>query len=219
MRFADGSVDGDVKTVGSIDPALLEQVVDLGRRERWRRPARDRTACWWPTTSPAISACTPATNCPCSSRAGQVPLIVRGDLPTTRTSSASSGSRCRCWSRPSTLDVGTGGTSQDSLVLVRTAGGATPATQRRLVRELATDFPNISVLTRARVPRRSAGPGRPVPHRADRDPHAVGDHRHPRDHQHARAVGVRAHPRARPAPRRRACRAARCGAWCGGSRW
>ena len=34
-------------------------------------------------------------------------------------------------------------------MLVRTAGGASPATQRRLVRELATDFPNISVLTRA----------------------------------------------------------------------
>jgi putative ABC transport system permease protein len=49
---------------------------------------------------------------------------------------------------PSTLEVGTGGTPQDSVVLVRTQGGATPAVQRSLHRGLATDFPNISVLTR-----------------------------------------------------------------------
>ena len=30
MRFTDGAVDGDVKTVGSIDPASLTKVVDLG---------------------------------------------------------------------------------------------------------------------------------------------------------------------------------------------
>jgi hypothetical protein len=29
MRFTDGAVDGDVKTVGSIEPDLLTDVVDL----------------------------------------------------------------------------------------------------------------------------------------------------------------------------------------------
>jgi putative ABC transport system permease protein len=49
---------------------------------------------------------------------------------------------------PDTLEAGSGGSAQDSLVLVRTEGGERPATQRALERALATDFPNISVLTR-----------------------------------------------------------------------
>jgi putative ABC transport system permease protein len=49
---------------------------------------------------------------------------------------------------PSTIAFGSGGTPQDSLVLVRTDGGATRSNQRALQRALADDFPNIDVLTR-----------------------------------------------------------------------
>jgi len=49
---------------------------------------------------------------------------------------------------PSTLERASGGTSLDSLVLLHAATGAQPATQKLIQRELATDFPNIKVLTR-----------------------------------------------------------------------
>ena len=79
---------------------------------------------------------------------GQLPLMVRG-VYDNQNFIGIFGQSVPLLVSPTTLNAGTGGTPQDSLVLVRTAGGARPATQRRLVRELATDFPNISVLTRA----------------------------------------------------------------------
>jgi putative ABC transport system permease protein len=50
---------------------------------------------------------------------------------------------------PDTMGVGAGGTPQDTLVLVTTEGGETPANQRAIRRSLADDFPNLDVLTRA----------------------------------------------------------------------
>jgi len=44
MRFTDGAVDGDVKTVGSLDPSLLTKVVDLGAVRATRRRST-RRAC------------------------------------------------------------------------------------------------------------------------------------------------------------------------------
>jgi len=52
---------------------------------------------------------------------------------------------------PETISLGSGGTPQDSLVLVQTAGGETIANQRAMQRALAEDFPNIDVLTRVAV--------------------------------------------------------------------
>ena len=49
---------------------------------------------------------------------------------------------------PDTLEAGSGGTAQDSLVLVRTAGGDVRRRNGASSAALATDFPNISVLTR-----------------------------------------------------------------------
>src|SRR5207249_278920 len=49
---------------------------------------------------------------------------------------------------PETIATGTGGTAQDSIVLVQTAGGETPENQHALERALADDFPTVDVLTR-----------------------------------------------------------------------
>jgi putative ABC transport system permease protein len=49
---------------------------------------------------------------------------------------------------PETIATGTGGTPQDSIVLVQTKGGETPANQRALKQALAEDFPSVDVLTR-----------------------------------------------------------------------
>src|SRR4029077_11162858 len=131
--------------VASMDPALLERVVDLGfvsggadgLEEDGVLVADDLARHLGVRVGDQLAV---------QFSHGALPLTVRG-IYDNQNFIGIFGQSLPVLVSPSTLNVGTGGTPQDSLVLVRTAGGATPATQRRLVRELATDFPHISVLT------------------------------------------------------------------------
>ena len=78
---------------------------------------------------------------------GEVPLVVRG-VYRQQNFIGIFGQSVPLIVSPDTLALGAGGSPEDSIVLVRTRGGERPATQRALQQELATDFPNISVLTR-----------------------------------------------------------------------
>jgi putative ABC transport system permease protein len=146
MRFTDGAVNGDIKTVGSMDPGVLSRVVDLdfssggpgGVADNGVLVSDDLARHAGVTTGDVL---------PVQFSNGEVPLTVRG-VYRRQNFIGIFGQSIPILVSPDTLNLGTGGAPQDSLVLVRTHGGERAATQRTMVRELATDFPNISVLTR-----------------------------------------------------------------------
>ena len=88
--------------------------------------------------------------------------------------------------------------------LIASAPGASEDQVRaELAGLLDRDFPTLEPQTRDGVHRLAGRPGQPDPLRLLRAARAVGDHRPVRHRQHARAVGLRAHARARAAARRR----------------
>ena len=146
VRFSDAAVGGDVKTVGSMDPANLDEVVDLDFASGGTR-GLDRGGVLVAEDLARHLGVTAGAQLPVQFPRARLPLTVRG-VYRQKNFIGIFGQSVPLLVGPTTLDAGTGASPQDSVVLVRTAGGATPAVQRSLQRALATDFPNISVLTR-----------------------------------------------------------------------
>ncbi|HUK64201.1 MAG TPA: FtsX-like permease family protein, partial [Dongiaceae bacterium] len=147
MRFADGRVDGDVTTIGSIDPALVDRVVDLDVASG-DAGALDASSVLVSDDLARRVGVKVGDTLPVQFTRAQVPLVVRG-IYRRQNFIGLFGQSIPVLVAPATIDAGTGGTPLDSLVLVRTDGGETGANQRALRAALAEDFPNISVLTRA----------------------------------------------------------------------
>ncbi|HEY3672913.1 MAG TPA: FtsX-like permease family protein [Acidimicrobiia bacterium] len=147
MRFTDGAVDGDVKTVGSIDPKDLTDVVDL-QVLRGDAAALDDTGVLVSDELARHAGVDIGDQLPVQFSVGQVPLTVRA-VYAQQNFIGLFGQAVPLLVAPATISLGSGGTPQDSLVLVQTDGGETLANQRALQDALAKDFPNIDVLTRA----------------------------------------------------------------------
>jgi putative ABC transport system permease protein len=146
IRFSDGAVGGNVKTVGAMDSATLGQVVDLDFASGGP-DGLDRGGVLVAEDLARHLGVTTGEQLPVQFSNALLPLTVRG-VYRQKNFIGIFGQSVPLLVAPSTLEAGAGGTPQDSVVLVRTQGGATPAVQRSLHRGLATDFPNISVLTR-----------------------------------------------------------------------
>ena len=147
MRFADGAVDGDVKTVGSIDAEDLTKVVDL-QVLRGDAAALDDNGVLVSDELARHAGVDVGDQLPVQFSRGQVPLTVRA-IYRQQNFIGLFGQTVPLLVAPATINLGSGGTPQDSLVLVQTDGGETRANQRALQHALARDFPNIDVLTRA----------------------------------------------------------------------
>jgi putative ABC transport system permease protein len=147
MRFADGAVDGDVTTVGSLDPALLEKVVDLDV-VRGDASSLDAGGVLVSEELARHAGVDVGDQLPVQFSSGELPLTVRA-IYRRQNFVGLFGQSVPLLVAPTTIGIGAGGTPQDSLVLVRTRGGEKLANQRALQRALARDFPNIHVLTRA----------------------------------------------------------------------
>ncbi len=147
MRFTDGAVDGDVKTVGSIDPEVLTEVVDL-EVLRGDVAALGDTGVLVSDELARHAGVDIGDQLPVQFSQGQLPLTVRA-VYRQQNFVGLFGQAVPVLVAPATIGLGSGGTPQDSLVLVRTEGGETLANQHALQRALAKDFPNIDVLTRA----------------------------------------------------------------------
>ncbi len=146
MRFSDASVNGDVKTVGSIEANDLGAVVDLGFVSGGARGLGDGGVLVADDLARHLGVGTGDQIVVVFSQ-GQRPLTVRG-VYRRQNFIGLFGQSVPLLVAPATMGSVTGGSAQDSLVLVRTEGGEDPATQRALARALADDFPNMSVLTR-----------------------------------------------------------------------
>jgi putative ABC transport system permease protein len=147
MRFADGAVDGNVNTVGSIEPKLLSRVVDLGV-VRGDATTLDEPGVLVSEDLARHAGVGVGDQLPVQFSRAQVPLTVRA-IYEQQNFIGLFGQSVPLLVTPTTLTLGNGGTPQDTLVLVRTHGGETAANQRALRSALAKDFPNIDVLTRA----------------------------------------------------------------------
>jgi putative ABC transport system permease protein len=147
VRIADGAVDGDLETVGSIDPEVLTQVVDLDV-VRGDAAALDERGVLVSDELARHAGVDVGDQLPVQFSRGQLPLIVRA-IYRQQNFIGLFGQSVPVLVAPATVGVGAGGTPQDSLALVQTDGGETLANQRALQRALAEDFPNIDVLTRA----------------------------------------------------------------------
>jgi putative ABC transport system permease protein len=147
VRFADGAVDGDVTTVGSIDPKLLTRVVDLDVL-RGDASSLDDAGVLISDEVARHAGVDVGDQLPVQFSSGLLPLQVRA-IYRRQNFVGLFGQSIPVLVAPATIGFGTGGTPQDSLVLVQTRGGETPANQHALQRALAQDFPNIDVLTRA----------------------------------------------------------------------
>jgi len=146
MRFTDASVGGNVKTAAGLDADQLAKVVDLGFVSGGAAHLRDDGVLVSVDLARHLGVGT-GDRVPVQFSQGALSLVVRG-VYQRKNFIGIFGQSVPLVVAPDTLDAGSGGTALDSLALVRTAGGARPETQRALVRELATDFPNIKVLTR-----------------------------------------------------------------------
>ncbi len=147
MRFADGAVDGDVKTVGSIDPDALTKVVDL-EVLRGDAGALDVNGVLVSDELARHAGVDVGDQLPVQFARGQVPLTVRA-IYGQQNFIGLFGQAVPLLVAPETISLGSGGAPQDSLVLVQTEGGETLANQHALQHALEEDFPNIDVLTRA----------------------------------------------------------------------
>lgn len=147
MRFADGAVDGDVKTVGGIDPKLLARLVDLDV-VRGDVSALDGSGVLVSDELARHAGVDVGEQLPVQFSRGLLPLTVRA-VYRQQNFIGLFGQSVPVIVAPETIDAGAGGTPQDSLVLLQTRGGETPANQGALERALAVDFPNIDVLTRS----------------------------------------------------------------------
>jgi len=146
MRFADASVGGSVKTVGSLDQRGLEQVVDLDFASGGTAGLADDGVLVSDDLARHLRIGA-GEHLTVQFAQGALPLVVRG-VYRRKNFIGIFGQSVPLVVAPSTLERASGGTSLDSLVLLHAATGAQPATQKLIQRELATDFPNIKVLTR-----------------------------------------------------------------------
>ena len=211
IRFADGAVDStdsqsggrysdDVETVGGVDPAGLSKVVDLGMVSGTTDGLAEDGILLDDATARARNVTTGDTVSLRLTR-GALTLGVRG-VYRNENFIGIFGQSIPIIVSGGVVDVGAG-TTQDTVVLVSAKPGEYQAARRSMERALGDDFPEHQRADPFGVPRRAARHRRPVPHRVGRVARLVGDHRHPRHHQHAGALGVRTHPRARaPAGRR-----------------
>jgi len=147
IRFTDGSVNGNIKTVGGLDPNALTRVVELGFVNGGASGLTGNGVLVADDLARHLGVTTGDT-LPVQFSSGALPLVVRG-VYRQQNFIGIFGQSVPLLVGPDTLAIGAGGSPEDSIVLVRTRGGERPATQRALQQELATDFPNISVLTRA----------------------------------------------------------------------
>jgi putative ABC transport system permease protein len=147
MRFADAAVDGDGKTVGSLDPQTLASVVDLGVVDGDVGSLREDGVLVSDDLARHAGVGVGDT-LPVQFSRGLAPLVVRA-IYRQQNFIGLFGQAVPLIVAPPTIAVASGGTPQDSLVLVQTDGGETLANQRALRDALAEDFPNIDVLTRA----------------------------------------------------------------------
>jgi putative ABC transport system permease protein len=147
MRFADGAVNGDVTTIGSIDPKLLTRVVDLDVL-RGDPSSLDAGGVLISDEVARHAGVDVGDQLPVQFSSGLLPLQVRA-IYRRQNFVGLFGQSIPVLVAPTTIGFGTGGTPQDTVVLVQTRGGETAANQHALQRALARDFPNIDVLTRA----------------------------------------------------------------------
>jgi putative ABC transport system permease protein len=146
LRFADGAIDGDVGTVGGVDPSALTKVVSLD----------------FVSGSPAGLAGEGILVDDKTARAhhlgigdrvalqfsrGTLPLKVRGVYRNEHFIGIF-GQSIPILVSTGVIDAGVG-TSQDTAVLVAAKPGEGATAKRAMERALGNDFPNIKVLTRA----------------------------------------------------------------------
>jgi putative ABC transport system permease protein len=147
MRITDGGIDGDIETVGSIDPAKLTRLVDLGVL-RGDANALDGTGVLVSDEVARHAGVDVGDQLPVQFSRAEVPLTVRA-VYRQQNFIGLFGQSIPVLVAPSTMARASGGTPQDTLVLVQTDGGETRANQRALQAALKRDFPNIQVLTLA----------------------------------------------------------------------
>jgi putative ABC transport system permease protein len=146
MRIADVAIDNDIEQVGGIDPASLTRVVDLDV-VHGDAGALDDDGVLVSDEVARHAGLEVGEQVPVQFSRGQVPLTVRA-IYKQQNFVGLFGQSIPVLVAPSTIELGSGGTPQDTLVLVQTKSGESPATQRALREALAQDFPNIDVLTR-----------------------------------------------------------------------
>jgi putative ABC transport system permease protein len=147
LRIADSSVKGDLTTAAAVDPSLIDETIDLDvvRGDASTLGADGVLISDEIARRVGVDV---GDTLPVQFANGLLPLTVRA-IYRQQNFIGLFGQTVPVLVAPSTIGVGSGATPQDTLVLVRTRGGESPATQRALQRALADDFPNIDVLTRA----------------------------------------------------------------------
>jgi putative ABC transport system permease protein len=146
FRFADAAVDGHVQTVGAADAATLSDVVALGFRDGGLG-GLDRDGVVVSTDAARQFGLAVGDHIDLTFARGLVPLTVRG-IYRQKNFIGIFGQSVPFIVSPTTVDLGAGGSPQDSVVLVKTRGGPSAQAQRAMQRALRHDFPNIDVLTR-----------------------------------------------------------------------
>ena len=148
MRFADGAVDGDVKTVGSIDPDVLTKVVDL-EVLRGDAAALDGSGVLVSDELARHAGVDVGDQLPVQFARGQVPLDRARRSTGSRTSSGSSVRRCRCSWRRRRSASGPEARRRTRSCWCRPKAVRPSPTNAPCSTRSHEDFPNIDVLTRA----------------------------------------------------------------------
>ncbi len=147
IRFGDAAVGGDVQTVAGVDPPRLGKVVALGfvdggvggLEQQGVLVSEDAARQYGVKRGDRIDL---------QFTRALLPLTVRG-VYRQKNFIGIFGQSVPFIVSPTTLEIGTGGTPQDTVVLVKTPGGATATARDTMETTLSRDFPNVSVLTRA----------------------------------------------------------------------
>jgi putative ABC transport system permease protein len=146
LRFADGAIDGDVGTVGGVDPSALSKVLSLDFVSGSPAGLAKEGILVDAETARAHHLGTGDSVALQFSR-GTLPLTVRG-VYRNENFIGIFGQSIPILVSTGVIDAGVG-TSQDTVVLVAAKPGEFAAARRVMERALGNDFPNIKVLTRA----------------------------------------------------------------------
>jgi putative ABC transport system permease protein len=146
LRFADVLVNGDIYTVGNADPAVFGQVVDLGLREGDVANLDDGGVLVAADTARRLGLHVGDTVPISFSHSPYTPLVVRG-IYDHKNFIGLFGQSVPFLVTNATMNMGSGGDQQDSLVLVKADDGRAGEVGAALRRSLDTEFPNLSVLT------------------------------------------------------------------------
>ncbi|MET0275454.1 MAG: ABC transporter permease, partial [Acidimicrobiia bacterium] len=140
---------GEVDTVAAADPADLARVVDLGFLEGgFEGLQRDVAGVLVDDVTARRNDLRVGDDVLMRFASGAVPLRV-GGIYTNENFIGIFDQSLPIIVTPETYALGAGDRAQDTLVLVRAAAGQAQVAQVAMQRELARDFPNIDVLTRA----------------------------------------------------------------------